>query len=90
MTGALLSQYLLGVELESAPSEHCTWLQLDSLAELVVVEGLAFGWRWPYYLVGHYELARPMGRRSDPHGFDWGDFMGRLVARARIAQVAGI
>lgn len=90
MTGALLNQYLMGIELENAPSEHCTYWQLDSLAELIVSEGIAKRWRWPYYLVGHYELARPTGRRSDPHGFDWGDFMGRLTARAALARIAGV
>jgi len=86
----MLNQLLMGVELECAENERCTLLQLDSLAETIVLEGYRYMWRWPYYIVGHYELARPLGRRSDPHGFDWGDFMGLLYARARDAQVPGL
>jgi hypothetical protein len=60
------------------------------LAELIVELGIDTGWRWPYYVLGHYEVARPLGRRSDPQGFLWGDFMGRLYARALAANVAGL
>lgn len=88
--GDEVSAVLLGVELECLDSQYCTYQQHDSLAELVVERGLAYGWRWPYYLVGHYELALPVGRRSDPLGFLWGDFMGRLYIRAQAANVAGL
>jgi len=80
----------MGVELECAQYEYCTFSQHDSLAELIVLQGIAYGWRWPYYVVGHYELARPFGRRSDPQGFEWGTFMGRLYARALPADVPGL
>ncbi len=85
-----LSSILLGVELENRDDQRCTYQQLDSLAELLVIVGLDNSWRWPYYLLGHYEVARPLGRRSDPQGFDWGDFMGRLYATALAAQVPGL
>lgn len=85
-----LAQRWLGVELEQEKLQLCTWEQLDSLAEYVVISGSRRGWRFPYTIVGHYELARPYGRRSDPQGFDWGHFMGFLIARARLANVAGL
>jgi hypothetical protein len=71
-------------------TEYCTYSQHDSLAALVVELGIDNGWRWPYYLLGHYEVARPLARRSDPQGFLWGDFLGRLYARARAANVPGL
>ena len=88
--GDVVSALLLGVELENRDSEYCTYKQLDSLASLIVEKGLVFGWRWPYYVLGHYEVATPAGRRSDPLGFLWGDFMGRLYVRARHTGVAGL
>jgi N-acetyl-anhydromuramyl-L-alanine amidase AmpD len=88
--GDELSALLMGYELECARDERVTWQQLDSLAELIVLDGIARGWRWPYTLVGHYELAVPMGRRSDPHNFDWGDFIGRLVLHAYDRKVPGL
>lgn len=88
--GPEISQLLMGVELENLDSTLCTWAQLDSLAQLVVDQGLVYGWRWPYYVLGHYEVARPLGRRSDPQGFLWGDFMGRLFARAQASGVQGL
>lgn len=80
----------IGVELEQQKDELCTWQQLDSLAEQVVLSASEYGWRWPYSIVGHYELARPYGRRSDPQGFDWGHFMGYLYARSLAAGVDGL
>lgn len=90
LRGDELSAALLGVELECSPSQSCTWHQLNSLAELIVHLSDAFSWRFPYYVLGHYEVARPYGRRSDPHGFDWGDFMGRLIYQARLRGAPGI
>jgi N-acetyl-anhydromuramyl-L-alanine amidase AmpD len=88
--GDKVSQLLLGVELENEDNTYCTPAQLDSLAELIVLEGLARGWRWPYYVLGHYEVARPLGRRSDPQGFLWGNFMGRLYIWALVNKVQGL
>jgi N-acetyl-anhydromuramyl-L-alanine amidase AmpD len=88
--GDEVSQLLIGVELENMSTTLCTYEQHDSLAELVVRLGLTWGWRWPYYLVGHYETARPVGRRSDPQGLDWGSFMGRLYLRASQLNIAGL
>lgn len=80
----------MGVELESLDTTHCTYQQHDSLAELIVLRGIDYGWQWPYYVLGHYEIAVPVGRRSDPLGFDWGDFMGRLYWWSRQYQVPGL
>jgi N-acetyl-anhydromuramyl-L-alanine amidase AmpD len=88
--GDQISAVLLGIEMEQVGEQEVTYEQFDSCAELIVISGLTYGWRWPYTLMGHYEVARPVGRRSDPQGFQWGDFMGRLLARARSAQVPGL
>lgn len=88
--GDQISSLLLGIELECLDDQNCMFEQVDSLAECIVLEGLTRGWRWPYFVVGHYEIARPLGRRSDPQGFFWGDFMGRLYIRARAASVPGL
>lgn len=88
--GDEVSRLLLGIELESRENELVTWPQIDSLAELVVSDPLAQGWRWPYYVRGHYDVARPLGRRSDPLGFDWGALAGRLYVRARASGVGGL
>jgi N-acetyl-anhydromuramyl-L-alanine amidase AmpD len=89
-SGNEVSQLLIGVELECLDNELCTWQQLDALAALFVQLSVAWQWRWPYYVQGHYELARPVGRRSDPQGFDWGGFMGRLYLRSKLAGVGGL
>lgn len=88
--GVQVSERLLGVELECRDNELVTWQQIDSLAELIVQLSIVYGWRWPYYLIGHYEVARPIGRRSDPQGLDWGALMGRLYYRAKLAGIAGM
>lgn len=88
--GDAISSLLLGIELENTDNDNCSFEQVDSLAAIIVQEGLQRGWRWPYYVVGHYEIARPLGRRSDPQGFPWGDFMGRLYVRALAVNVAGL
>lgn len=89
-TGDEVSQLLIGIELENQRATLCTFAQHDSLADLMVRLALTWGWRWPYYLLGHYETALPVGRRSDPLGFDWGSFMGRVYARSRAANVPGL
>lgn len=89
-SGDVLSALLLGIELECLDSQHCTYEQHDSCAELIVVEGIDRGWRWPYYILGHYEIATPLGRRHDPVGFDWGDFMGLVYKHATRWGAPGI
>jgi N-acetylmuramoyl-L-alanine amidase len=89
-SGDAISELLIGIELECLDNQNCTLYQVDSCADVVVKEGLHWGWQWPYYLLGHYEIARPLGRRSDPQGFPWGDFMGRLYARALANKVPGL
>jgi hypothetical protein len=84
-----VSKLLMGVELENEDFTQCTDEQLDSLACLMVDVGLVYSWRWPYYVLGHYQVAQPSGRRSDPLGFLWGDFFGRLWERAYDARIGG-
>lgn len=88
--GDEVSELLIGIELEARSNELVTWQQVDSLAQTVVECGFTYGWRWPYYVLGHYEIAKPIGRRSDPLGFDWGSFMGRLYVRSLDAGVPGL
>lgn len=85
-----VSAILVGVELEQVAEQQVTYEQYDSLAELLTLLSVEFGWRWPYTIFGHYEVARPVGRRSDPCNFAWGDFMGRLYIRSKDAQIPGL
>lgn len=85
-----VSAVLVGAELEQIAEQQVTYEQYDSLAELIVQLSDVFGWRWPYTIFGHYEVARPLGRRSDPVNFAWGDFMGRLYYHARVAGISGL
>lgn len=88
--GDEVSQALLGVELECLNDQAPTFEQYDSLAMLVVQYGLVWGWRFPYIVLGHYAVARPIGRRSDPVNFDWGSWFGRLYVHALSAKVPGL
>lgn len=90
LAGDEVSEALVGVELECLDDQAPTYEQYDSLAELVVQYGLIWGWRWPYIVLGHYAVARPIGRRSDPVNFDWGELMGRLYVHALAARVPGL
>lgn len=85
-----MSQLLQGVELECLDTETPTYAQIDSLAQLVVYLAGQYGWRWPFLIYGHYAVARPLGRRSDPVNFDWGGLMGRLYVRSLDAGIAGL
>ena len=89
-TGDQLSSVLLGIEIEQVGSQICTLAQNQATAQIIVQSGIAFYWRWPYYVLGHYEIATPTGRRSDPCGFEWGDFMGQLLAYARAYNIPGV
>ena len=88
--GDEISRLLIGIEIECINNGYVTPEQEDSCADVIVKCGLQYGWRWPYYVVGHYEIARPLGRRSDPQGLLWGNLMGRLYARALAANVPGL
>lgn len=88
--GDEVSQKLLGIELECLDTESPTFEQYDSLGDLLVYYAELHAWRWPLTLLGHYAVARPLGRRSDPINFDWGWLMGRLYVRALAAQLPGL
>ena len=85
-----VSAMLIGVEMEQIAEQQVTYEQYDSLAELIVQLSDVFQWRWPYTIFGHYEVARPLGRRSDPVNFAWGDFMGRLYYHAKVSGIPGL
>lgn len=85
-----VSRRFVGYELECLDNQVPTLQQLDSLAESIVLEGLSYGWRWPYNIIGHYATARPLGRRSDPVNFNWGQFLGRLYVWAAAYKIPGL
>lgn len=85
-----VSEALIGVELECSRSEAPSFAQLDSLAEYVVECSVRWQWRWPQVLLGHYAVATPLGRRSDPWLLDWGTVMGRLYARCLQSVIPGL
>lgn len=89
-SGDTVSQALLGIELECLDIENPTFEQYDSLSDLIIYYAGLHGWRWPFIILGHYAVARPLGRRSDPVNFDWGWLMGRLYVRSLAAQIPGL
>jgi N-acetyl-anhydromuramyl-L-alanine amidase AmpD len=84
------NEILLGIELECLDAQEPTWQQLDSAAEQVVLWAAQLGWRWPYTIFGHYGIAVPLGRRSDPYRLNWGSFMGFLYARSKQHAIGGL
>jgi N-acetyl-anhydromuramyl-L-alanine amidase AmpD len=88
--GVEINQILLGFELECLDNQNPTFQQYDSLADLICYYAARYGWRWPFLIYGHYGIARPLGRRSDPVNFDWGELMGRLYVRALDAHIPGL
>ncbi len=88
--GDEVSELLIGIELECLVDQAPTYEQYDSLGELVVLYSHLWGWRWPFIIYGHYAVARPLGRRSDPVNFDWGSFMGRLYVHSVAGKVPGL
>ncbi len=85
-----VSEQLVGIELECLDTQQPTFEQIDSLAELIVAISPHWGWRWPFIILGHYAVALPLGRRSDPIAMDWGWLAGRLYVRALDAQIPGL
>lgn len=78
-----VSRRFIGVEIENADSRGSvpTYLQHRAVAGLCLV--CAAGSLSPKLsVIGHYGVAYPMGRRSDPRGWDWG-YMFWLMAHAK-------
>lgn len=84
------NEYLLSVEIEYRSIEAPTFAQVDSCAEQIVNWAFEWGWRWPFVIYGHYGIAAPIGRKSDPYNFDWGSFMGRLYLHSLVRKVPGL
>lgn len=84
------NEYLLSVELEYKALEAPTFEQYDSAAEQIVNWAIKYAWQWPFVLYGHYGIAAPLGRKSDPYNFNWGSFMGRLYHHSQDAKIAGL
>lgn len=76
-----VSQVLIGIELESLNSQLITREQYFSLAELLNERQLHYSWPGDYPIYGHYAVARPLGRRSDPTNFDWGVLFAILAGK---------
>jgi N-acetyl-anhydromuramyl-L-alanine amidase AmpD len=76
------SRSLVGIELENYDSqgEIPTSYQHAAVAGLCLVAASYYNWS-PFIAYGHYGIAQPMGRRSDPHQFNWG-YMAWLMAHA--------
>lgn len=84
------SRDLIGIEVENADSK----LEVPTPAQHMAVAGLLlrladhFSWS-PLVIYGHYGLAIPMGRRSDPHGWDWGYMYWLMAHAADLVRVDG-
>jgi hypothetical protein len=88
--GDKVSRLLLGYELECLDDQVVTFAQIDSLSQRICAAARLYGWRWPFLIYGHYGVAEPPGRRSDPRNLDWGGFMGRLYVSARAMDIPGL
>lgn len=84
------NEYLMSIELEYKALDSPTYAQYDSAAEQVINWAIKYAWQWPYVIYGHYGIANPVGRKSDPYNFDWGTFMGRLYYHSLDAKIAGL
>ena len=84
------NQLFMNVELEYFAVDGPSYAQYDSLAEQITLYAIRWSWRFPYVIFGHYGIAAPLGRKSDPYLFDWGELMGRLVYWTRRNHVAGL
>jgi N-acetyl-anhydromuramyl-L-alanine amidase AmpD len=85
-----VSEALCGIELECLDNQEPTYAQYDSLAALMLWYAGLYNWRWPLVYYGHYSVARPIGRRSDPVNFNWGALAGRIYIRALAAKLPGL
>lgn len=72
LTSPSLNEAFIGIELECLDTEYVTTEQYIALAGTILNKALAYSWQLPYIILGHYVVARPRGRRSDPLGFDMG------------------
>jgi N-acetyl-anhydromuramyl-L-alanine amidase AmpD len=79
---SLVSRRLVGIEIENADSggQEPTLAQHHACAGLMLALADKYSWS-PLLVYGHYGLAFPMGRRSDPHRWDWG-YMFWVMAHA--------
>src|SRR6185436_5359460 len=73
----------LGIELENANDGRDPYPpeQLEALLELAA-EKVAQYRIAPDMVARHLDIAVPKGRKTDPAGFPWAEFMGRLFPRA--------
>lgn len=85
-----LNELLIGIELECLDGQQPTFAQYDSLADLQIFFSFRYKWRWPLITFGHYAVAMPLGRRSDPVGFDWGTWLGRIYYRSAQMRLPGL
>jgi N-acetyl-anhydromuramyl-L-alanine amidase AmpD len=79
-TNNVVSRRYVGIEIENddARGQIPTVAQHEAVAGLLSEVADEYVWS-PLHVIGHYGYAHPMGRRSDPRGWDWG-FMFWLMA----------
>jgi hypothetical protein len=72
----------IGVELENANDGRDAYpaAQIDALLELAAEKTAQYRIA-PDMVVRHADIAVPKGRKTDPAGFPWADFIGRLFPR---------
>jgi N-acetyl-anhydromuramyl-L-alanine amidase AmpD len=72
-TADYVSRSFIGIEVENADSagQLPTRSQHEATAGLLLLLATVYDFS-PLHVYGHYALAFPMGRRSDPHAWDWG------------------
>jgi len=76
----VVSRLMIGIEIENADSKGQIPTVDQHKACAGLVREIAHAMRFsPLSVYGHYGLAYPMGRRSDPRSWDWG-YMFWLVA----------
>jgi N-acetyl-anhydromuramyl-L-alanine amidase AmpD len=78
-----VSRRYIGIEVENLDSKGQvpTGPQHEATAGLIAFVADVYRFS-PLRVYGHYGLAYPMGRRSDPHAWDWG-LMFWLMAHAK-------
>jgi N-acetylmuramoyl-L-alanine amidase len=78
-----INEISLGIELENANDGRDPYPveQIDALLELAA-EKVAQYRIAPNMVVRHLDIAMPKGRKTDPAGFPWAEFISRLFPRA--------
>jgi N-acetyl-anhydromuramyl-L-alanine amidase AmpD len=84
-----INEMSLGIELENANNGRDRYpaAQLDALVELTLIKVRQYGIGLDM-IVRHAEVARPVGRKSDPAGFPWAAYVQRIGGSLRDSAAA--